>query len=107
MGLEHENMGAGMQRAEVPSRTVVVGFDGSELARAALALARRRAGPSGKVVAVYAAPPVPEVVAGLPTPVPPPPQPVHVKIGKRILQDIGDEQTSTRQVSGYPAKALV
>lgn len=54
MGLEHEITSSEVQRAFTSSRRIVVGYDGSDLARSAIELARQRAGRGGRIVAVYA-----------------------------------------------------
>jgi nucleotide-binding universal stress UspA family protein len=86
MGLEHEIMSAEIQRAEVGSRTIVVGFDGSELARKALELARTRAGNSGHIVVVYAARVAVDPVLSGPGVVPP--APTLAELGDHILRDV-------------------
>lgn len=103
-------MSTGIQPSEMPSRTVVVGFDGSELARAAVALASKRAGPRGRIVAVYAAAIAPDAVVGMPA-APPPPVPPE-ELGQRILAEVGEAQPGdvpvTKEVRlGHAAKALV
>lgn len=110
MGREHEIMSTETRRSELPSRTVVVGYDGSELARAALALAGERAGPGGRIVAVYAAAIARDAAVGMPAPTPPPAPPEE--LGQRILAEVGEVQAGdvpvTREVRiGHAAKALV
>jgi nucleotide-binding universal stress UspA family protein len=110
VSLEHEIMSREIQRAEMPSRHVVMGYDGSELARAALALAGKRAGPRGRIVAVYATAIPADVVTGMPPPTPPPAPPEE--LGQRILAEVDEAATggvpvTTRSAVGSAARALV
>lgn len=88
------------------NRTVVLGFDGSDRARAALELATRRAGPAGRIVAVFAAAMNPEAALGLPpgAPVMTPP----TELGEQILGRIPEGDVPVRRVvrAGHPAHVL-
>ena len=91
-------------------RTVVVGYDGSQPARAALEYAARRAGSDGEVVAVYAYRPTPDWLGA--------PQyqralDASQTSGREVLASLEDEQPesgvrlTTSLLEGPPARAIV
>ena len=91
-------------------RTVVVGYDGSQPARAALEYAARRAGSDGEVVAVYAYQPTPDWLGA--------PQyqralDASQTSGREVLASLEDEQPesgvrlTTSLLEGPPARAIV
>ena len=108
MSLHHESGGAAVEPPAGSSRTVVVGYDGSGVARAALELGSLRAGPRGRVIVTYAAPIHPEAVLGVPAP--PVPSPVE-EPGRRILAEVdatwtGGVAVTTELRSGSAARVL-
>ena len=89
--------------------TVVVGYDGSEPARAALSYAARRAAGSGRVVAVHAFHPTPDWLG---TPYYDRALAAHQAQGRELLRsleersDLGVELT-TSLLEGPPARAII
>ena len=88
---------------------VVVGYDGSAAARAALAYADARAGEGGRIVAVHSVQPVPDWL-GLPNYQQA--LEAYQAEGRRILQELESEdgvaaQLETSLLEGPPARAIV
>lgn len=91
------------------SCTVVVGYDGSEAARAALSYAARRSCEGGRIVAVHAFAPVPDWLG---SPNYQQALEAYQEHGRQLLQSLEDEhglnaELETSLLEGPPARAIV
>lgn len=88
--------------------TVVVGYDGSEPARAAVAYATRRAAGGGRVVAVHAFQPTPDWLG---TPYYERALAAHQTEGREVLRSLEEEdfgvELTTSLLEGPPARAVI
>jgi nucleotide-binding universal stress UspA family protein len=89
--------------------TVVVGYDGSEPARAALDYAARRAGSGGRVVAVHAFNPAPDWLG---TPYYDRALAAHQSEGRELLRSLEEQseldvELTTSLLEGPPARAII
>ena len=88
--------------------TVVVGYDGSEPARAAVAYAARRAAGGGRVVAVHAVQPAPDWLG---TPYYERALAAHQAEGREVLRSLEEEdfgvELTTSLLEGPPARAVI
>ena len=89
--------------------TVVVGYDGSEPARAALAYAARRAGGGGRVVAVHAFQPAPDWLG---SPYYQRALDLHQAEGRELLEALEEQselgvELTTSLLEGPPARAII
>jgi nucleotide-binding universal stress UspA family protein len=84
--------------------TAVVGFDGSELARAAMQVAMRRVGPAGRVLAVHA---IRAAVEFVDAPFEVEMRDEERKRAERLLAELDGEQVATQVTEGPPAMVLV
>jgi nucleotide-binding universal stress UspA family protein len=89
--------------------TVVVGYDGSEPARAALAYAARRAASGGRIVAVHAVQPAPDWLG---SPYYQRALDAHQAEGRELLRSLVDQsdigaEVTTSLLEGPPARAII